>query len=100
MTAASETMRTNGPRETFVSVSLGPADTELREYERQFSALDARTAELTQRYPDQFVAITTDGTVVATDTMAEMIDALDKKGIDSRTAAVKFMSAKPYRMIL
>lgn len=56
--------------------------------------------ELSQKYPDQFVAVV-DGAVIATATdLQQLLYALRTKSVDPPMAWVRFMASRPRQMIL
>lgn len=80
----------------------GPARVaqELRDYRRRVLFLDANHAELVKKYPDQWVALASNGTMVAAPTIGEIIEILERKGLRRDNAATKFMETTHRRMIL
>ena len=72
----------------------------LRQFKIRHRMLDARREELVRRYPDKWVALTSNGTLVAGDTMGEVIEKLESRGLRRNDAAVKFMATTRRRMIL
>ena len=53
-----------------------------------------------KKYPDQVVALTSNGTLVAAPTMKELVEKLEQKGLDRRGAATKLMETTPRMLIL
>ena len=80
----------------------GPARVaqELRDFQKRIRFLDANHAELSKKYPDQVVALTSNGTLVAAPTMKELVEKLEQKGLDRRGAATKLMETTPRLLIL
>ncbi len=73
---------------------------DLRDYRRRLLFLDANHAELVKKYPDQWVALASNGTLVAAPTMTEIIEKLERKGLHKNNAATKFMETPPRLLIL
>ena len=65
---------------------------ELRQFSKRHRLLDAWREDLVRKYPDQWVAFTSNGTIVAGPTIEELCRKLDSKGLCRRSAAVKFMA--------
>ncbi len=72
----------------------------LKQYRDRVHLLERLCPRLEKEYPDQWVALASNGTVVAASTMPEMVEKLDRKGLQSNDAAVRFMATTPHRMIL
>ena len=62
--------------------------------------MDANHAELVKKYPDQVVALTTNGTLVAAPTITELLEKIERKGLDRRGAATKLLETDPLMLIL
>ena len=73
---------------------------ELRRFKERHRLLDARRAELASRYPDQWVALTPNGTIVAGESIDQVIEKIKQKGLSREGAAIKFMATKRRRMIV
>ena len=73
---------------------------ELRQFKKRHHLLDVRRAELVRRYPDQWVAFTANGTIVAGHTIDDVVEKLESKGLSRKGAAIKFMATTRKRMIL
>ena len=71
---------------------------ELRQFSKRHRLLDAWRNDLVRKYPDQWVAFTSNGTIVAGSTIKEVCNKLDSKGLCRQSAAVKFMSTGHRRM--
>ena len=80
----------------------GPARVayELQDFQKRIRYLDANHAELVKRYPDQVVALTSNGTLVAAPTVEELVEKLERKGLDRSGAATKLMETTPRMLIL
>lgn len=80
----------------------GPARVayELQDFQKRHRFLDANYAELVKKYPDQVVALATNGTLVAAPTMTELIEKIEKKGLNREGAATKLMETTPSLWIL
>ena len=73
---------------------------ELQEYKKRVRMLAEKRPELERKYPDQWVALTSNGTIVAAHTIREMMKSLANKGLRGNDAAVKFIATTRRRMIL
>ena len=82
-------------RDTHIFGGLG-----LRDFGARSQALDQRHDELLQKYPDQWVALTSNWTLVAADTIEELAQSLDKKGLRRNDVAYRFMATNRRPMIL
>lgn len=80
----------------------GPARVayELQDFQKRNRFLDANYAELVKKYPDQWVALASNGTLVAAPTTGELVEKLEQKGLDRRGAATKLMETTPRMLIL
>ena len=86
-----------------VSISRGIAthgNEELKRYQERVRMLDRLLPSLRAKYPDNWVALTSNGSIVAASTVAEMIEKLEQKRLPGNDAAVKFIATSPRRMIL
>ena len=72
----------------------------LKEFGARHRLLDQLQDELVRRYPDQWVALTPNRTLVAADRPQELIQRIHCKGLSSNGAAIRFMSTSPRRMII
>ncbi len=80
---------------------------EVREQVRRFRDYEARSerllnmrAELIRKYPDQWVALTEGGTLVAAESVAEMVAQIKQLGERPGYAAAEFLNTRPRRWIL
>ena len=80
----------------------GPAKVayQLQNFQKRHLFLIANHAELLKKYPDQVVALTTNWTLVAAPTMTELLEKIEKKGLDRRSAATKLVETTPSMWIL
>ena len=80
----------------------GPARVayELQDFQKRNRYLDANYAELVKKYPDHWVALASNGTLVAAPTTHELIEKLERKGLDREGAATKLMETNPRMLIL
>ena len=81
-------------------IAVKPLSDEMRQFKKRTLFLSARRPELTRRYPDQWVGIASNGTLVAAPSIEEVLDKLKDKGISKRGFAMKLMATQPRRMIL
>ena len=98
-------MREGGPNErpkvVIAKVPDQPAiRASLRDFGVRSQVLDQRHDELLQKYPDQWVALTSNWTLVAADTVEELAQSLDKKGLRRNDVAYRFMATNRRPMIL
>lgn len=73
---------------------------ELKRYQERVRTLDSLLPSLRARYPDNWVALTSNGSIVAAPTIAEIVEKLEQKRLSRNDAAVKFVATSPRRMIL
>ena len=80
----------------------GPARVayELQDFQKRNRYLDTNHAELVKKYPDQLVALASNWTLVAAPTMTELVEKLEKKGLDRSGAATKLMETTPRMLLL
>ena len=80
----------------------GPARVayELQDFQKRNRYLDANYAELVKKYPDQVVALTSNGTLVAAPTVKELVEKLEQKGLDRNGVATKLMETNPRMLLL
>ena len=80
----------------------GPARVayELQDFQKRIRYLDVNHAELVKKYPDQVVALTSNGTLVAAPTMMELIEKLERKGLRREGAATRLMETTPRMLLL
>ena len=73
---------------------------ELKRYQERVRMLDRLLPSLRVKYPDNWVALTANGSIVAAPTVIEMVEKLEQKKLPGNDAAVKFIATSPRRMIL
>lgn len=81
-------------------IAVKPLSDEMRQFKKRTLFLIARRPELTRRYPDQWVGIASNGTLVAAPSIEGVLDKLKNKGVSKRGFAMKLMATQPRRMIL
>ena len=81
-------------------IAVKPLSDEMRQFKKRTLFLSARRPELTRKYPDQWVGIASNGTLVAAPSIEAVLDKLQNKGISKRGFAMKLMTTQPRRMIL
>lgn len=69
-------------------------------YGERCELFDRRRGELTAKYPDQFVAMAVDDTIVASETLDGVFEELDKRGLEREPCVVEFLSSEPENWIL
>ena len=67
----------------------------IRWYGGRCDLFDLRRAELMAKYPDHFVALSVDDTVLASETLEGIFDEIDRRGLHRGDCVVKFVSAEP-----
>ena len=72
----------------------------IRWYGKRCDQFDSRRAEFTAKYPDHYVALAADDTVVASETLDGVFDEIDRRGLLREECVVKYVSAKPEVWIL
>ena len=72
----------------------------IRWYGERCELFDRRREELTEKYPDRYVALAADDTVVASETLDEVFEELDRRGLEREPCVVEFLSAEPDNLIL
>ena len=72
----------------------------LRRFGERCDLFDRRRNELTAQYPDQFVAMAADDTIIASATLDGLFDEIDRRGIDREYCIVEFLDAEPVMYIL
>ena len=72
----------------------------IRWYGERCDLFDSRRDELTEKYPDQYVALAADDTVVASETLDEVFEELDRRGLEREPCVVEFLSSEPEVWIL
>ena len=79
---------------------VGQVSRELSDYRNRVRLLEEKHDEMQKKYPDQWVALTADGTIVAAATIDEIMEKLRRKGLKGNDAAMKFMATMHRQMIL
>ena len=72
----------------------------LRWYGERCDLFDRRRNELTAQYPDQFVAMAADDTIIASETLDGLFDEIDRRGIERAPCVVEYLSSEPEVWIL
>ena len=73
---------------------------DLRWYGERCDLFDRRRKELTAQYPDHFVAMAADDTIIASETLDGIYDEIDQRGIDRESCVVEYLDAEPVMYIL
>ena len=100
MPAVSQETPVAGPKGRSPLIYLGPVSDEARQYKRRTLYLRDHRPELTRRYPDQLVALSSNGTLIAASTIEGILSKVEERGLNKRALAVKRMATKPRRLIL
>ncbi len=93
---------TGGEREKLIA-SLGGEESVregLRWYGERCDLFDSRREELTEKYPDQFVILAADDTIVAAETLEGIFAEIDRLGLRRGDCVGGFLSAEPELWIL
>ena len=72
----------------------------IRWYGERCDLFDSRRDELTEKYPDQFVAMAADDTIVASETLDGVFAEIDRRGLERGDCVVEFLSSEPELWIL
>ena len=72
----------------------------LRHFGERCDLFDRRRAELTAQYPDQFVAMAADDTIIASETLDGLFAEIDRRGIVRGDCVGEFLSTDPDLLIL
>ena len=92
----------NGKPDRGTAAKLGGAAAmfELMEQsEKSHIWLEAHQQELTERYPDRWVAVDQNGLIATASTQAELIENIKEKGINVKTTAMRLLETEPPEMI-
>lgn len=73
---------------------------DLRDFGERCQRLEEMRSELTEKYPDQWVALTESHLQVVAETITELVAKIEKGGERPAYAARKFMNVQPRRHIL
>ena len=96
MVADVEAVGTGHPKPT----AAMPLSDGMRQFKKRTHFLSVHRRELTRKYPDQWVGLTCNWTLVAAPTLDNMLSKVEAIGITRKGLAVKLMATKPRRMIL
>ena len=69
-------------------------------YGERCDLFNRRRDELTAQYPDQFVAMAADDTIIASETLDGLFAEIDRRGIEREPCVVKYLNSKPEVWIL
>ena len=72
----------------------------LQRYGERCDRFNSRWDEFTAKYPDHFVALADDGTVLASETLEGIFGEIDRRGLHRGYCVVRFVSAKPEMWVL
>lgn len=102
MTVASREpdVSTGQPERRWKLIAVRPVSDEMRQFKKRTLFLRDRRPELTSKYPDRLVALSSNGTLIAADTVQGILAKVADKGLSTRGLAVKRMYTKPRRTIL
>ena len=71
-----------------------------RAYMERYRRMVARGPELLEKYPDQWIGITPDETLVVGNSLAEVMELLDQVGANHGGSIVEFLNTKPRKLKL
>ena len=77
-----------------------PLSDGMRQFKKRTHFLSVHRPELTCKYPDQWVGLACNWTLIAAPTLDDMLSKMEAIGITREGLAVKLMATKPRRMIL
>ena len=72
----------------------------IRWYGERCDLFDSRRDELTAQYPDQFVAMAADDTIIASETLDGLFEEIDRRGLIRGDCVGEFLNTDPYLWIL
>ena len=72
----------------------------IRWYGERCDLFDSRRDELTAKYPDQFVAMAADDTIIASETLGGLFAEIDRRGLFRGDCVGEFLSTDPYLRLL
>ncbi len=73
---------------------------QMLQYRQLASRMRREMAALTEKYPDQWVAMTAGEKLIIRATMDEVLAALDEGGIRHENVVIEFLEANPVTMIV
>ena len=71
-----------------------------RAFMERYRRMVAQSPELLKKYPDRWIGITPDETLVVGDSMAEVLELLDQAGAKRSESIVEFLNTKPRNLKL
>ena len=71
----------------------------LRDFTERVQLMESRRKELTQKYPDKWVAMH-NGDIEVADSIEGVLAILDEKGISRKEVVIEFLTTKPRHLIL
>ena len=72
----------------------------LRDFANRVRALDTRRIELTEKYPNKWIAMHNADIVSFADTLEDVLKELDARGVPRKGAVIEFMDTERRTMIL
>ncbi len=73
---------------------------QMLQYRRLASRMRREIASLTEKYPDQWVAMNAGGELIIGASMDEILAALVERGIQRENVVIEFLEANPVTMIV
>ena len=77
-----------------------PQMEQMLEYRRLASQMRREIASLTEKYPDRWVAMTTDGELITGTSMDDILATLGERGVRHENVVIEFLEANPLTMIV
>ena len=72
----------------------------MREYHEIVVRMRSEQAELIKKYPDRWVAMGRDGALAVGDSMKEVLEEVERQGVDRGETVVEFLDTSPPLLIL
>lgn len=72
----------------------------LRAFARRVAHMENQRKQLTQKYPDKWVAMAEFDIVAVADSLDEILSELDRKKVSRSDAVVEFLNTQPQTMVL
>ncbi len=92
-----------GPSPRQVIEEMGGAKAVLAgftEFYNRMNALDAKRSQLTEEYPDKWIALHNGEVSVSSDSLEELLGEMDRLGIPRKESIVEFMETERRNLVL
>ena len=86
--------------ETYVKTVIQKLAEGMREYHKIVVRMRLEQPELIRKYPDKWVAMGRDGILAIGDSMDEVLEEVERQGVDSGETVVEFLDTSPPLLIL